>query len=494
MTLLRCAAAFLLGGITTLGFAPYHWPALTLAGIFGLYELWRAATPGRAALYGFCFGAAHFASGIYWVFIGTHRYGGAPAWLSVWLVIALTTYMALYPALIGWITTRWRAKSAAHWALLQVPAAWTLAELVRGTLGTGFPWHSFGYAWVDTPLSKLAPLTGVHGLSAVAVVTAGALWLLWRGSRPQRQAAAAALAAIALALVLLPPPERWTAEGYAGLRVGIVQGNIPQQIKWDRGARAEIKQHYLGLSESLESAQLIVWPEVAIPATYDEERPFLDELAQWAVARDQTLLTGVLWRRGATLYNTVLALGAGQGDDGVFYRKRHLVPFGEFFPVPAFLRRVMQGLEMDYGDFTHGPVVQEPITAAGYILGISICFEDAFGSEIRRSLPGAGLLVNVTNDGWFDESSAPWQHLQVARLRAIEAGREVVRVSNRGVSGVIGADGVMRDTIGFFETGARIVQVQARGGSTPYARFGEWPLWLLSVGLLVAEYRRRRQQ
>ncbi|MGH8035652.1 MAG: apolipoprotein N-acyltransferase, partial [Lysobacterales bacterium] len=344
--LLRCAAALLLGGLATLGFAPYHWPALTLVGFFGLLELWRAATPGRAALYGFCFGAAHFASGIYWVFISTYRYGGAPAWLSVWLVIVLSWYMALYPTLVGWCTTRWRASGAACWALLQVPAAWAFGELVRGTLGTGFPWLSLGYAWVDTPLAKTAPFAGVHGMSWLAVLAAAALWLLWRGLKRERWIAIIALGVTALSALLLPSPLRWTEPIAEPLAVGIVQGNIPQQLKWDRGARAQIKQRYLELSETLEGAQLIVWPEVAIPASYDEEQLFLEQTAQWAQARNQTLLAGVLWRSGATLYNTVLALGAGQGD-GVFYLKRHLVPFGEFFPIPDFLRLIMQGLDLD---------------------------------------------------------------------------------------------------------------------------------------------------
>ncbi len=493
MTLLRCAAAVLLGGVTTCGFAPYDWPALTLLGLAGLFELWRAATPGRAALYGLCFGAAHFASGVYWVFISTHRYGGAPAWLSIWLVILLSTYMSLYPALLGWLTTRWRAPGAARWALLQVPAAWVLAELVRGWLGTGFPWLSLGYAWVDTPLAKIAPLTGVYGLSGLVVLAAGGLWLLWRGARTSRIQAITVLALAALAVLLLPPPARWTTVAGEPLAVGIVQGNIPQQMKWDRREREAIKQHYLKLTATLPPrARLIIWPEVAIPAVYSDERPFLDGLAQWAQARGQTLLVGVLWRSGPTLYNTMLALGAGQGEAGRFYLKRHLVPFGEFFPVPGFLRAIMQGLQLDYGDFTHGPAEQPPIIVAGQTLGLSICFEDAFGREIRKSLPAAGVLVTVTNDGWFDEAATPWQHLQIARLRALETGRELVRVSNRGVSGVIGPDGALHDTLGFFETGARLVQVQPRTGSTPYVRFGELPLGLLSLGLLLVGGLRRR--
>ena len=491
--MLRVVLAAALGGLTTLGFAPYAWPALSLLGLAGLLELWRTAAPGRAALYGFSFGFAHFASGIYWVFISTYRYGGAPLWLGVWLVILLSTYMALYPALLGWLTARWRAPSSRAWALLQLPALWTLLELVRAYLGTGFPWLSLGYAFLDTPLGALAPVTGVHGMSALAVLIAAALWLLWRGAGRERWPAVAAMGLLALLLVALPPAERWSEASARTLSAGIVQGNIPQNVKWEEQLRAEIKQRYLELSEDLR-APLVIWPEVAIPATYDEELPFLVELSGWASQRGQTLLTGVLWRDGRDLYNTVLALGAGQGEDGRFYLKRHLVPFGEFFPIPDFLRAVMQGLDMNYGDFTHGPALQTPITAAGETLGISICFEDAFGREIRRALPEATVLVTVTNDGWFDGSAAPWQHLQIARVRALEAGREIVRVSNRGVSGVIGADGVLRDTIGFFETGTREVSVQPRTGSTPYVRFGDWPLWVLSALLSAAAFWLRRRQ
>ncbi len=483
----RSAAAALLGAVTTLGFPPYDYHVFSLLGLFGLVVLWERASPREAFVLGLMFGLAHFLTGIYWVFISTHIYGGAPFWMGLLLALLLSSYGALHIAAAGWLATWRRPASLGLWALLQVPAAWVLAELLRDWHPVwSFPWLSLGYAFTDSPLARLAPVLGVHGISGVVVLVAGSALLVWRGTWRMRGVAVVMLAALLLTLFRLPQPGGWTQPRGEPLAIGLVQGNIPQELKWLYSERNRTLQLYRGLSQELlrdhPQTEVIIWPEAAIPALYNEVRGgFLLDMAEWADDNDLTLLTGILHKQPGHLYNTMRAMGKAEG----LYIKRHLVPFGEFFPVPDFMRSFLKGINLDYEDLSHGPVDQPLIKVEGVSLGISICFEDVFGRDIRRDLPAAGLLVNVTNDAWFADSSAPYQHLQIARMRAMETGRELIRVSNRGVSGRIGADGTLYEQLPMFKSGSLALSAQPYAGSTPFVRWGYAPLWIVAASFLL---------
>ena len=483
----HCAVAALLGVMATLGFPPYDCYPLSLLGVLGLAALWRDAQPKQAFLLGMFFGWGHFISGMYWVFISTYGFGGAPLWMGLLLVFLLATSVGLFVALAGWLATWRKLRSPIAWALLQLPAAWLLAELLRDWHPIwSLPWLSLGYAFTDSPLSRLAPLIGVHGMSFVTLLLAGALLLLWRGQLSGRLTAIGTILAVAGVTLLLPMPGSWTQPHGEPMTVGLVQGDIPQELKWHYAQRAPTMQLYRGLSQELlreqPATRLIIWPEAAIPALYEDVRlGFYKDMADWATEAELTLITGILQMQDGGLNNTVRAVGL---DDGV-YRKRHLVPFGEFFPVPDFMRSFMKGINLDYENLKHGPMAQPLITVDGIALGISICFEDVFGGDIRRELPAADLLVNVTNDGWFLNSSAPYQHLQIARMRALETGRELLRVSNRGVSGRIGVDGRVYEQLPMFRSGQVVVQAQPYRGSTPYTGWGDKPLWIVAALLLL---------
>lgn len=488
VVLLDGVLPLLLGIAATLGFAPFGWYPLTLLALAGYALLaWNVAAV-RAAWRGWLFGAAHFCSGIYWVFISTHYYGGAPFWLGVFLVAALTWYMALYPAAVAALLAGARRLPASLRALVLLPAAWIFAELFRGWLGTGFPWLATGYAFTDSPLQSLAPLIGVYGLSGLVLLLAGALLLLVMEGRGVKLLAVGAAAAVFLLAVLLPPPGSWTEDTGAALSVGLIQGNISQDQKWRPENRGPTLNHYQQLTRQSSDSRLIIWPEVAIPAFYHQVKDnYLRRMDAYAKARGITLITGLLRRDepGDPMYNTVVALGA---DTGIYY-KRHLVPFGEFFPLPGFLDVMMGNMDLHYSNFAHGPADQPMLRAGEFTLGLSICFEDAFGSEIRQALPEADYLVNLTNDAWFADSTAPHQHLQIARMRAIETGRYLLRVANTGITTVIGPDGELGETLPQFEVGVIQTSVPARKGMTPYARWGDAPLWvgslLILLGLLI---------
>jgi apolipoprotein N-acyltransferase len=477
------ALAPVLGAIATLGFAPFSfWPApvVALAGLFGLCAArgWK-----RSALLGWLFGVAHFGTGVYWVFISTHVYGGAPFWLGLTLAAVLFAYLALYVGLVCGLATYLQAwRNGAGWLL--VPALWMLSELLRGWVYSGFPWLSLGYIALDTPAERLAPLVGTHGLSFIYALSAYAL-LRSAWARGAARPAALIAALSPLAGALLPPATHWTQDAASPLRVSVVQGNVPQDEKWERGRGAQIMQRYRAMTLAAQ-ADLVAWPEVVPNRPLDQVEDYFAELDERMKEKDAALLAGVLIRgtREGEIYNSIVALGSAQGR----YDKRHLVPFGEYFPIPDWLRPVMDVLGTPYSDFSRGGGPREPISVRGQPLGISICFEDVFGSEFARESRGASLLVNATNDAWFAGSSAPHQHLDIARFRALENGRWLVRATNTGISALVGPDGRIAVRSQQFATELMSGTVVPRTGLTPYGRYRDPPLWVVASCILLAGF------
>lgn len=477
-------AAPALGVAATFGFAPFDLSPLPVLALAALFWLARAQSWRRAFLTGWLFGVAHFASGIYWVYISTHVYGGAPAWLSVLLGAALFSYLALYPAAVLALGVRLRLFNRAR-GWIGIPALWLLAELVRGWFYSGFPWLSLGYVAVDLPLKALAPIGGVHLMSAWLAALAYALFRAADTTGPQRVRAAGVAGALVAAGFVLPQAASWTREDGAPLDTAIIQGNIAQDQKWLPEMRMPTLHRFRDMTLAAADADLIVWPEVALTQRYEQVREgFLQPLGEQVVAVGGGAVLGGIVISSAEPkghYNSLVAFGAAQGR----YDKRHLVPFGEYFPIPDWLRPIMDVLGTPYSDFLFGADEQPPIRVGPHRVGISICFEDVFGSEIRLDARDAGFLVNVTNDAWFGRSSAAHQHLQIARLRALETGRVIVRAANTGISAIIGADGRLQARAGHFTTEILRAPVQPRTGLTPYARAGNAPLWIAALAMFA---------
>ncbi len=483
-----------LGGVATLGFAPFGIYGLTLLAVAGLIALWWRASAARAAWRGFVFGVVHFGTGIYWVFVSTHVYAGAPLWMGVLLVFGLSMYMALYPAAVGAFAGATKRLPRPLWVLVFVPGAWMLGELMRSWVVTGFPWLSLGYSLIDAPVTALAPIGGVYMLSALLVAAAGTVVLLLAGSLIGRAISVVLIAVAPVVLWSLPAATSWTRPVGEPGSVAILQGNFRQDIKWDRDYLKPTMRRYWRLTAQTD-AELVVWPEVAIPARASRVPRYLDALETAARAKDQTVLVGI--RAGApTLravgYNAVLAVGEGEGR----YYKHHLVPFGEFFPLPGFVKSWLASIDSLFGDTPRGDEHQPLIDTGRVKIGLTICFEDAFAHEVAKALPAAGLLANVTNDAWFAGTSAPEQHLNISRMRALEAGRYLLRAANTGISAVIGPEGRVLERTEQFEVAMIETSVQPRAGATPYVRYGDMPWWiggfvLTGAGLLWSRLRRR---
>jgi apolipoprotein N-acyltransferase len=490
----RRLVALAAGALLACGFAPLQWWPLAIICPAVLMWLWQGAKPREAAWLGFWFNTGTFAAGTYWLYVSIHIFGEAPVYVAAFLMVALVAIMGLYHAALGYVVARWLPETGAVRWLLAVPAAWLLMEWWRGWFLSGFSWLSLGYSQTDTWLSRLAPITGVYGISAVLLVCAGAVAAVVLGSGRTRIMAAVVCVIPWLAAAALGSVE-WTHPSGPPVTVAVVQGAIPQDQKWQDSNQQATLDLYQRLTETALGARVIVWPESAPADLANELVAWITAVYREARTHGSALVFGVLRASddGKQYYNSVLALD----DDVAWYSKIHLVPFAEFFPVPHFVRSWLRLHSLPYSDFTRGGDEQPPLPAGGLKLGATICFDDAYGSSMIGVLRSADALVNVTNDAWFGHSSARHQHFQIARMRAIEAGRYLVRAANDGISGVIGPHGEVIARAPEFTPYVLKSTVTPRMGLPPYARVGNWPIVslcaaALACGLWLRNYRSLR--
>jgi apolipoprotein N-acyltransferase len=483
------ALAGLAGAAAVLAFAPFHWWWLAPVCYAALFLLWRGASPRLAFFSGFSFGGAEFLCGVYWIVISVHQIAEAPMWLAIVLMLGLVVAMALYPALVGWIASRWlgRGRATAWFWLGALPALFVLAEWLRGWLFSGFGWLSPGYAQTESWLIGFAPVLGVLGVSWAVFLLAGAIGYAVSGGRRGR--AAGLVAAIAVfAPAWLADRIAWTEPVGSMLSVGLVQGAVPQELKWRPEQLRQTLDLYRGLTEETLGSDLIVWPEAAIPQLYENMGAYLGEIERMAGAAGSRVMLGMLRYHAAGPQNAVFTLG----EPDTVYVKRHLVPYGEFFPMPAFLRPWIESLDLAIIDTLPGEPDQPPVDLLDQRIAVTICYEDVFGSEQLPSFPAATLLVNVSNDAWFGDSVAPHQHLQIARMRAAEVRRWQIRSTNTGITAVIDPYGAVAARLPQFEPGVLRASVEGRSGRTPYIVWGNWAVVLLAAGVVAGYWLRTK--
>ena len=495
--------AFFLGAVTVVGYAPYYMfplPVVTLAGLFYLWS--QAATPRAAALTGFAFGLGLFLFGVSWIYVSLHDYGAMPAPLAVIATFLYCAILALFPAAAAYACARPAVPHAIRCGLL-APAAWTLAEWLRGWLLYGFPWLAAGYSQVPaSPLAGYAPVLGIYGVTLATAATAGLIVVLWQrltanDERGKQHAerntsfnwrfiihhSSFIILAIWLTGWVLSQIA-WTTPLGAPFNASLLQGNVAQDQKWRAERVRPTLETYRLLTESA-PGELIILPETALPLFLEQvPQDYLSALAASARRRGGDVLIGVPERTpGGEYFNSVISLGSSPPQA---YRKSHLVPFGEFIPLRPVLAWIVGVLAIPLQDFSRGAEVQRPLAVAGQRVAVNICYEDAFGEEIIRQLPEATVLVNVSNVAWFGRSIAPRQHLQIAQARALETGRAMLRATNTGVTAVIGPRGEVLAAAPEFEIATVTYPVQGYGGATPYVRWGNYAVLALCLALIAA--------
>jgi len=483
------ALAAFAGAVTVAGFAPFYLFALPVVTLAVLIELWRRA-PGRraAGLIGFSFGLGYFLTGVSWVYVSLHDFGAMPAPLAGILTLLFCAYLALYPALTGWIYYSLGPRSALT-TLAALPAIWTLAEWLRGWLFTGFPWIALGYSQIPaSPLAGYVPVLGIYAASLATVVTAGAIVTLWANWILHRlrfllHPSPFILAALLAGGYALQQPH-WTVPEGEPIVVSLLQGNIPQEMKWRDDKIGATLEKYRRLVDS-SNARLIVLPETALPLFLHDVPPYyLNGFASHARSNGGDVLIGVPERTDTRDYfNSVLSFGASSTQT---YRKSHLVPFGEFVPLKPLFGWFLEVVQIPLLDFARGAETQQPLAVAGQRVAVNICYEDAFGAEIIRQLPHATLLANVSNVAWFGHSIAPQQHLQISQARALETGRYMLRATNTGMTAIIDPYGRVRNVAPEFTESIVTGVVQGRAGATPYVRWGNAPIVALALLLALA--------
>ncbi|MEO7743654.1 MAG: apolipoprotein N-acyltransferase [Usitatibacter sp.] len=472
------------GAMCVFAFAPYYaWPVaiVALAALFFAWE--RSGSPRQAALSGFAFGLGYFLAGVSWIFVSLHEFGSMPAILAAAATFLFCAWLAVFPAAAGWLAAK-AAKVPGPRRLGTAAAAFVAMEWLRGWHFTGFPWLELGTSQAPaSPLAGFAPYLGSYGVS-LAVAVAAALLAMLVSSRVWSRARWAPLGGLAALFLIgaLASLIEWTRPAGPPVSIGLLQGNVAQEMKWREEVRTRTLVEYRRMIFETR-ARIVVVPETALPAFLDQLPPdYLQSLLEHGREQGKEILLGTVERefRGDefSYYNSVVRLAAGKMAS---YRKRHLVPFGEFIP-PGF-RWVLAVLKIPLSDFSRGDARQPPLEAAGIPFGVAICYEDLFGAEVIDALPAARILLNVSNDAWFGRSFAADQHLQASQMRALESGRWMVRATNTGATAAIDERGRVVSRLAPFTAGTLVEQVTPREGRTPYSVWGNIPALLLAAAL-----------
>lgn len=482
------AVALISGGIGVFAYSPfdYWWVAfLSASGLIWLVS----CQPKRTALLGsFLWAVSYFAIGVNWVHVSMIQFGGVPEVVSYLAVLLLAAYLALYALLFAYLAQR-RGNFNPWWLAF----LFTLTEYFRGVVFTGFPWLQFGYSLIDTPFANLATIFGVEGLTVFVIVVSG--YFVQIGSQFAKKQLKLT-PCIALASVLAASfATNWLHfveidESQPATKISLVQGNIEQKMKWDPAHFQHTIQTYNRLLQSVVgSSDVVILPESAIPAVERQIEPLMQQLDQLGRAKGSEIIIGTLHQAPqGLLYNSALTLGGSQPyaiDQSPRYNKHHLVPFGEYVPFGSlldFLRDVfILPINLSQGDF-----VQPPLFAAKQKFNMAICYEIIFGEQVQQNQQAqqAGYLLTITNDAWFGESVGPWQHFQMARMRALELGKPLVRAANTGITAFVDHRGKVIASLPQFEANTLTHEMQTTQGETLYGRFGRWGLFGL-FGLMA---------
>ncbi|MCU7836645.1 MAG: apolipoprotein N-acyltransferase [gamma proteobacterium symbiont of Taylorina sp.] len=496
--------SLLSGAMIPLSFAPFN----TLNSLFSyliffplalfFFQLLNTHSVKEAFFKGWLFGLGLFGVGVSWLYIAIHDFGSAHWLLAGFLTALFISAMALYYAVFAWFIYKLRINIGLktenpyktdeggsvepkifivqkRLILFYLPLLWVFFEWLRSWLLTGFPWILVGYPLIETPLSAYAPVFGIYGLSLLVVFIAS-LFIV-------RIKLIYSVAIIVILMIsgTLIGKIHWGEDQGKVLKVALIQGNIAQSVKWDRQQLEKTKEIYTGLSQQQWlSNDIIIWPENAIPVFYHSlESSFYHDLKLQAEKTQTELVTGlpVFDDSSQQYYNAMTNFGGEQG----FYYKTHLVPFGEYVPLTSLLRGLIRFFDMPMSGFSAGKAQQDLPSIKGNKVLVTLCYEDVYAQDVMQQIPQAQWMLNLSNNGWYGNSLAPHQHLEMARMRALESSRELVRSTTSGISAIIDYKGGIRVKGPQFKSAVINGTIQPRTGTTPYVSWGNYPIFFLFI-------------
>lgn len=495
--------AFVAGIVMTLAYAPYNFWPLSLISLTIAFRLILHKTPKQAAKLGFAFGFGWFAAGVSWVHVSIATYGGMPLIASLALMALLCSYLALYP------TLAFAAINAIHrrvlhkqnlvnfdWRYLLLAAVlFIVAEELRARLLTGFGWLAPGYSLTDSFFSPLASVIGELGLTLILVLTALSFALV---KKPIHSVIGLTIILLASLSAVTAPQWQTISHDEKEIDVLLVQGNIKQELRWAPENFWPTMSAYQDMTRQHWNVDLVVWPEAAIPEIEVHAVEFLEQLDKAAAFNNTALVTGIVdYQRGTrAIYNNLVVLGKARSNStsGQYhylhknrYRKHQLLPIGEFVPFEDWLRPLAPLFDLPMSSFSRGDRKQANLQANGYNLLPAICYEIAFSELVRGNYSlQSDILFTVSNDAWFGSSHGPHQHMQISRMRSLELGLPLVRVTNNGISAVFDPITKQQQTLPQFERTSMVANVALINGQTVYARYGKTPIYaLLCLIMLV---------
>lgn len=478
-------AACMFGGLLTFSYAPFSiWP-LSIIGLSGFfYLLNHSKSPFKLGL---AFGAGWFGAGMSWVHVSIADFGELPLVASLGLMVMLCGYLALFPAAFSWLLKRYVGLD--YWPVAAL-FLWLFIEWLRSWLFSGFPWLSVGYSQIDSPLSGWMPLIGEFGVSGLLILISSCIavgiikkqWLL-----PSLLTTVIFISGWTLNQI------NWTKPQTKPVNIAMVQGNIRQELRWAPEQDWPTMKKYLNMSADHWQNDVVIWPEAAIPKLEPTAVEYLSELDTIAAKSQTGFITGIVNYNFETekAFNSLIALGRKQSSDveGHYrymhsnrYDKHHLLPIGEFIPMEDFLRGLAPIFDLPMSSFTRGDFVQKNLIANGYRFAPALCFEIAFPRQVSANIrKETDFIITVSNDAWFGTSHGPAQHMEIARVRAKEFGKPVLRATNNGVTAFVDHTGKIQSRLAQFEAAVLSDQIFPTRGFTPYKKWGDWPIFILSM-------------
>lgn len=474
--------AFFAGILLPLGFAPFHFPGLSILGLALLFAQLRATPLMQPFLVGFVFGLGFLGFGVSWIYVSIHEYGHLNLALSASITLLFVFYLAIYPGLVTLFFSKLAKNLGPVNSSLLFCSLWCLGEYLRATVLGGFPWLLIGFGQIDTPLSQLLPLIGIYGVSFLTCLAATCLTNSIQISQTKRYFFIIAFVSLLLLPALLAH-KKWTLIHDKPISVGVIQANLSMRDKWDESLFWQLLARYqAGIDKLINKNRLIVMPESAIPVPPSYISDFLEGIHAKAIKYGSSVLLGIpkpTNEEQSFYYNALIGLGKAKGH----YLKQHLVPFGEY--TPRFFAKIMQWLAIPEEKLKPGETNQSLIKISKHAIATLICYELAYPQLLRKQLPQAEWVVSISDDGWFGRSLAMYQHLQMAQALSLQTGRYQIVANNDGLSSIINDQGDLVNSLPAFTAGTLESTIYAAEGATPWTTLGDAPSLIICLLMVL---------